>query len=147
MKTTYTTTILGFGKHASIEIPEDELSKIGGNKRAPLKVTVNNHTYQSTATGMNGKCLVVFPLREREKAGVDSGDTVEVTLELDDGYREVAVPDELSQALQKARLKEKFEGQIYSKRKEFARQVAEAKATETKLRRIEKVLTELKVKH
>lgn len=143
MKTTYTTTILGFGKHASIEILEEELQKIGGNKRAPLKVTVNGYTYQSTSTVMDGKCMVVFPLRDREKAGVDSGDTVEVTLELDSGYRHVSVPDELSDALKRAGLKDKFDQLIYSKRKEFARQVDEAKAEETKVRRIEKILAEL----
>ena len=59
MKTIYKNTILGFGKHAAIEIPEAELEKIGGNKRAPLKITVNGYTYQSTATGMNGKCVVL----------------------------------------------------------------------------------------
>jgi hypothetical protein len=143
MKTAYTTTILGFGKHASIEIPDEELQKIGGNRRAPLKVTINGYTYQSTATGMGGKCLVVFPMRDRAKAGVDSGDTVKVTLELDAGYRQVMIPDELDKALKQAGLIEIFDEQIYSKRKEFARQVAEAKAATTKTRRIEKILAEL----
>lgn len=144
MKVTYTTTILGFGKHAAIEIPDDVLQKLGGNKRAPLKITVNGYSYQSTATGMNGKCLVVFPMSDREKAGVDSGDSVDVELELDSGYREVSVPEELSKALQKAGLKQKFDKLIYSKRKEYARQVGDAKAEETKAHRIGKILSDIK---
>ncbi len=78
MKTIYKTTILGFGKHAAIEIPEAELEKIGGNKRAPLKITVNGYTYQSTATGMNGKCVVVFPRADRNATEVFAGKVVAV---------------------------------------------------------------------
>lgn len=143
MKTRFTTTILGFGKHASIEIPEANLKELGGSKRVPLKVTVNGHTYQSTATGMGEKCLVVFPMKDREAAGVDSGDTTEVLLELDAGYRDVEIPPELLQALTKSGLKNKFDDQIYSKRKEAARQVADAVAQETKERRITKILDAL----
>lgn len=143
MKTTYRTTVLGFGNHAAIEIPDANLAELGGNKRAPLKVTVNGYTYQSTAAGMDGKCLVVFPTRDREAAGAKAGDKIVVTLELDDGYREVIVPAELSQALADNSLSEVFHDLIYSKRKEYARQVGEAKAEETKTRRIAKIISEL----
>lgn len=143
MKTKYITTILGFGNHAAIEIPEGELKKIGGNKRAPLKITVNGYTYQSTATVMDGKCLVVFPKKDRENAGVDSGDRLMVQLELDSGYRQVEVPKDLAVALQQSGIKEKFDELTYSKRKEYARQVLEAKAQETKTRRVEKIVNEL----
>lgn len=144
MKAVYVTTILGFGNNAAIEIPDNELQKLGGNKRAPLKVTVNGHSYQSTATGMGGKCLVVFPLSERKKAGVDSGDKVEVTLELDSGYRQVSVPVELLTALEAGGLKQKYDNLTYSKRKEFARLVSDAKSIDTKMRRIEKILSTLR---
>jgi bifunctional DNA-binding transcriptional regulator/antitoxin component of YhaV-PrlF toxin-antitoxin module len=143
MKTTYETLVIGFGNHASIEIPDKNLSEIGGNKRAPLKVTINGYTYQSTATGVNGKCMVVFPTRDREASGAAAGDRITVTLELDDGYRHVKVPTELHEALVKRGLDEVFHNLIYSKRKEFVRQVHEAKAEETKNRRIEKILDQL----
>ena len=144
MKTSYTTTVLGFGNHAAIEIPPEQLQELGGNKRAPLKITLNGYTYQSTATVMDGKCLVVFPTRDREASGVASGDTVQVTLELDAGYRNVDVPAELTAALQANGLSDVFAELAYSKRKEFARQVAEAKALDTKTRRIDKIITTLK---
>lgn len=143
MKTTYETVILGFGNHAAIEIPDANLAELGGNKRAPLKITLNGYTYQSTATGMDGKCLVVFPTRDREASGVQAGDRITVTLELDEGYRQVEVPAELSAALTKNGLTETFHGLTYSKRKEFARQVNEAKAEETKARRIQKIIEQL----
>lgn len=143
MKTTYQTTVIGDGKHASIEVPLENLIEIGGNKRAPLKITINNYTYQSTATGVGGKVMVVFPMRDRAAAGVDSGDQVVVTLELDSGYREVPMPNELSEALERHNLTEAFQSLIYSKRKEFARSVAEAKTPETQSRRVNKIIENL----
>jgi bifunctional DNA-binding transcriptional regulator/antitoxin component of YhaV-PrlF toxin-antitoxin module len=144
MKTSFETVILGFDNHAAIEIPSKNLAEIGGNKRAPLKVTVKGYTYQSTATGMDGKCLVVFPTKDRHASGVASGDRVVVTLELDSGYREVDIPDELVEALKVNESSKLFHDLTYSRRKEYARQVAEAKAQETKTRRIEKIIQELK---
>lgn len=144
MKTTYETVVIGHGKHASIEIPDKNLAEINGNRRAPLKITINGYTYQSTATGVDGKCMVVFPTRDREASGAAAGDKITVTLELDDGYRHVDMPPVLSEALAKNGLSETFHDLTYSKRKEFARQVSEAKAEETKTRRIEKIIAELK---
>ena len=144
MKTTYETIVIGHGNHASLEIPDKNLAEIGGNRRAPLKVTINNYTYQSTATGVDGKCMVVFPTRDREASGAAAGDRVVVTLELDGGYRHVEVPNSLRDALLAHGLGEVFHDLSYSKRKEFARQVADAKAEETRNRRIEKILDQLR---
>lgn len=142
-KTSYTTTVIGHGKHASIEIPDANLAEIGGNRRAPLKITINGYTYQGTATGVDGKCMVVFPSRDREASGAKAGDNVTVTLELDSGYRQVDTPEDLDDALLKHHLGDIFHDLTYSKRKEFARQVSEAKGEDTKARRIEKIINEL----
>lgn len=144
MRVKYETEVLGEGNHASLLIPEWVLQELNTNKRAPLKVTVNGHTYQSTAVGVAGECRVVFPSSERKAAKAASGDLVEVTLELDSGYREVEMPKELMTALKSQGLTKTFADLSYSKRKEFARQVSEAKTEETRIRRIEKVLTALR---
>lgn len=144
MKTTYETVVIGYGNHASLEIPDKNLAEIGGNRRAPLKITINGYTYQSTATGVDGKCMVVFPTRDREASGAGAGDKVMVTLELDDGHRHVDVPAALHEALKASGMSEAFHSLTYSKRKEFALQVSEAKADETRVRRIEKVIATLK---
>lgn len=81
---------------------------------------------------MDGQTLVVFPMKDRQAAGVASGDKVMVTLELDSGYREVDVPHELKSALEEAGLWQ------------YARGVREAKAEETKARRVEKVIDQLR---
>ena len=89
---------------------------------------------------MNGTCLVVFPTKDREASGVKSGDTVDVTLELDSGYREVDVPEELTSALDSAELSQVFHDLIYFKRKEYAHMVKKAKAEDTRNRRITKIV-------
>ena len=144
MAVTYETTVIGEGNHASLHIPDAVLAELGANKRAPLMVTINGYTYQSTATGVGGECRVVFPSKDRAGAGgLVGGDAVMVTLELDSGHREVEMPADLVAALAEAGMTDTFEALTYSKRKEFARLVAEAKAEETRLKRIAKVLDAL----
>lgn len=140
MSVTYETLVLGEGNHASLLIPEWVLEKLQTNKRAPLRVTINGHTYQSTAVGVAGECRVVFPCAERLAAKANAGETVQVTLELDSGYRSVDMHPELEVALTSADLADVFANLSYSKRKEYARQVNEAKAEDTRKRRIEKVI-------
>ena len=140
MSVTYETLVLGEGNHASLLIPEWVLEKLQTNKRAPLRVTINGHTYQSTAVGVAGECRVVFPSAERLAAKANAGETVQVTLELDSGYRSVDVHPELEVALTSADLADVFANLSYSKRKEYARQVNEAKAEDTRKRRIEKII-------
>ena len=143
MSVKYTTEVIGSGNNASLHIPDEVLAELGANRRAPLKVTINNHTYQSTATAVGGQCRVVFPLANRTAARAAAGDEVEVILELDSGYREVPMPAELSEELIRKGLTERFESLSYSKRKEFARQVSDAKTEPTREKRIAKVIQAL----
>ncbi len=144
MAVSYTTEVLGEGNHASLLIPEWVLTELHAYKRAPLKVTINGHTYQSTAVGVAGECRVVFPQKERLAAGASSGETVTVHLELDAGYREVDMPEELLTALSQAHLEDAFTQLSYSMRKEFARSVREAKAADTKSRRVQNVIEKVR---
>lgn len=136
MGVTYSTRVIPEGNHASIAIPDDVLAELGANRRAALAVTISGHTYQSTATAVDGECRVVFPSAERVAAGVTGGDTVTVHLELITGYREVDLHPEFVAALADAGLREAFDALAYSHRKEHARAIAEAKADETRQRRI-----------
>ena len=140
MSVSYETQVIGEGNHASILIPEWALQMLKTNKRAPLKVTVNGHTYQSTAVGVGGECRVVFPSADRLAANAKAGQVVKVTLMLDSGYREVEMPIALVKALRNFGLTKDFANLSYSKRKEHARLVTEAKGEDTRGRRIEKVI-------
>jgi len=143
MSVSYETEIIGEGNHASILIPEWVLQKLKTNKRAPLKVTVNGHTYQSTAVGVDGECRVVFPCADRMAANAKAGQSVTVTLKLDSGYREVDMPKDLIRALKASGMTKDFADLSYSKRKEHSRLIAEAKSEATRDRRILKVIEQV----
>jgi bifunctional DNA-binding transcriptional regulator/antitoxin component of YhaV-PrlF toxin-antitoxin module len=143
MSVSYETEIIGEGNHASILIPEWVLQKLKTNKRAPLKVTVNGHTYQSTAVGVDGECRVVFPSADRMAANAKAGQSVTVTLKLDSGYREVDMPKDLIRALKASGLTKDFADLSYSKRKGHSRLIAEAKNEANRDRRILKVIEQV----
>ena len=147
MTVSYSTQVLFEGNHASLQIPDAVLTQLGANRRAPLKITVNGHTYQSTATGVDGQCRVVFPQRERVAAGVDSPGLVQVTLELDRGARNVDVPGALERALSESGLRVAFEAQTFSIRRTQARSVAEAKTEHTVQKRVSIVLDLLRTRN
>jgi uncharacterized protein YdeI (YjbR/CyaY-like superfamily) len=80
----------------------------------------------------------------RAAAGVKAGDQVDVTLELDTEPRIVEVPDDLAAALaEKPGARAAFDALSYTMRKEHVRQVEEAKAQETRTRRIAKIVSQL----
>jgi bacteriocin resistance YdeI/OmpD-like protein/uncharacterized protein DUF1905 len=112
-----------------------------GAKRFPVTATVNGFTWRTSVVRMGGGFLVGLSRAVRESAGVEAGDTVEVTLELDTAPREVEVPEALADALAgdpEARVA--YDGLAYTHRKEFARWVAEAKREETRERRVAQAL-------
>jgi hypothetical protein len=146
MTVSYSTQVLFEGNHASLQIPDAVLAQLGANRRPPLKVTVNGHTYQSTATGVDGQCRVVFPQRDRAAAGVDSPGLVHVTLQLDTGVRNVDVPDALVRALTEAGLRAAFDAQTYSSRRAQARSVSEAKTDFTVRKRVSLIVEALRTR-
>lgn len=136
MGVSFDTVVIPDGNHASIAIPDEILAELGTNRRAPLIVTVNNHSYRSTATAVGGECRVVFPAADRAAAGVRGGDAVTVHLEIESGVRVVDLHPNLDAALKAADLRDFFDTLAYSHRKEYARAVADAKQDETRVRRI-----------
>lgn len=142
--TTFKTKIKSFGNNTGIEVPEKNIQELGESKKPPVTVHVNNYIYKSTVGIMGGKFMISLPKAHREAAGLKGGDEVKIILELDDGFREVVIPSELKSALKKSKLEAKFNKLAYSKRKEFARQIAEAKGEDTKKRRLDKIIESIK---
>lgn len=143
MTVSFTTEILREGNHASIEIPDSVLRELRANKRAPLLVSINGHSYRSTAVGVGGACRVVFPQRDRELAGVSEGE-ITVHVQLESGRRVVELLPELLDALTHASLLAAFEASSYSRRREWANSVAEAKRPATRARRIQNIIDAVK---
>jgi hypothetical protein len=136
-----TTLLQAKGMNATgIEIPPEIVEGLGAGKKPPVKVTIKGYTYRNTVAVMGGKYMVGVAAEHREKAGVKGGDKVEVTLELDTAPREVEVPKDLAAALKKAGARAAFDKLAFSHRKEHVRAIEEAKAPETRMRRIEKAV-------
>lgn len=143
---TFTTTITkAEGLNATgIRVPGEVIAEMGASKRPKVKITLNGYTYRTTVAPFGDVFMVPLNQEHREAAGVGAGDEVEVTVELDLEPRTVEMPEDLQAALsEKAGALEAFEALAYSKRKEFVRQVNEAKAQETRNRRITGIVDKL----
>ncbi len=146
MKTTFTTTILLDDKvnATGIRVPAEAIAALGGKKKPPVIVSINGFTYRSTVAAYGAGYMLPLSQERRAAAGVAPNDVVEVTLELDTEPRTVEVPDDLGAALAAKRgALAAFDALAYSTRKEHVRQVVEAKAQETRERRIARIVAQL----
>jgi hypothetical protein len=127
-------------------LSDEQVAAVGeGAKRFPVVAQVNGYGWRTTISRMRGEFLLGLSRAVREAAGVESGDTVEVELELDTAPREVEVPEALSRALAKDReARAAFDGLAFTHRKEFARWIDEAKRDETRKRRVTQALEMLR---
>ncbi len=81
----------------------------------------------------------------RTSAGVAAGDEVDVGIELDTEPREVTIPPDLAEALERdVDAKRFFDGLSYSQKQRHVLPIEEAKTTETRRRRIAKALSMLR---
>jgi len=133
------------GKTATgIEVPPEVVEALGGGKRPPVRVTIGSYSYRSTVAPYGGVFMLPLAAEHREAAGVTAGDEIEVELTLDTEPREVTVPSDLAAALDAVPgARRAFDALSYTNRKEIVRAVEEAKAAETRTRRIQKSVTEL----
>lgn len=128
---------------AGIVVPAEIVEALGKGKKPPVKVTLNDYTYRSTVAAMGGRFMIPLSLENRNAAGLEGDEELEIRLELDTEPRNTPLPNDLKTALVKARVLDAFERTAPSRRKEFIRQVEDAKTPETRERRIAKVVTAL----
>lgn len=142
---TFTTTLLQNGNNVGIEIPDDVVAELGG-KRVPVVVTIDGgYSYRSTTAVMGGRNLVGVSAEHRAASGVTGGQVVQITIVRDDAPREVDVPPALAEALAADPIAAAaWEKLAYSHRKEHVRAITEAKADETRTRRVQKAVAMLR---
>ena len=131
-------------KATALLVPTEAVAVLGKGKRPPIQVSLNGYTYRTTIAVMSEMFMLPLSAANREASGVNAGDKVDITLELDAEPRTVMVPGDLATALSKKRgAKAEFNALSYSVRKEYARQVETAKAQETRARRIAGIVAKL----
>lgn len=128
-----------------IEVPGHVLEALGSGKRPAVRVTINGYTYPSTVGSMGGRSLLPVSAAVRERAGVGAGDDLDVEVELDTAPREVAVPDDLAAALRAdSTARRAFEGLSFSGKQRLVLPIEQAKAAETRQRRVARAVEELR---
>jgi hypothetical protein len=132
-----TTVELGGSTATGLAVPDDVVAALGAGRRAPVRITVGDHTYRTTVAVRGGRFLVPLSADNRQAAGVAAGDEVDVSIELDAAPREVDVPDDLERALAADPTARRFfDGLSFTHRKEWVRWVTEAKKAETRAQRV-----------
>lgn len=128
-----------------LEVPPEVVEALDGGARPPVRITVNGHTWRSRVAIMRGRHLLGFSKANRQAAGVDTGDEVEVDVELDTEPRVVVEPEDLARALDAdPAARAAFDGLPPGRKGEHVRAVESAKRPETRRRRIENAIAALR---
>ena len=139
------TVELGGKTATGIRVPPEIVASLGPSKRPPVRVTINGHTYRSSVAPLGGEFMLAVSAENREAAGVAAGDEVDVEIELDTEPREVTVPPDFAEALDRdPDARRFFDGLSYSNKRRHVLSIEEAKTPETRQRRIDKAVSMLR---
>ena len=142
----FTTTVELGGKTATgFQVPNDVVVALGKGRKPPVTVTINGHTYRSTIAAYGEVSMLPLSAENRTAAGVQAGDEIDVTVEVDTAPRTVAVPKDLAAELRKDEAaKAAFDKLSYSHRRQHVMAIDEAKSDETRARRVAKTIAMLR---
>jgi uncharacterized protein DUF1905/bacteriocin resistance YdeI/OmpD-like protein len=131
---------------AVLLLPADVATALGGLKQMRVVGLLNGVAYRSSTMPYAGRGLFMGVHKAtREAAGVAVGDLVQVEISRDDSPRTLALAPELEAAFAgEPALHERFEALSYTRRKELAAPIAEAKRPETRARRLDDALARLR---
>jgi hypothetical protein len=133
----------GGGGHL-IDVPPQVVEALGGKGRIPVTATFDGVPYRGSIVRMGGGAVLGVQKAIMAEAGVSVGDSLTVVVRNDDAPREVEVPDDLAEALDRnGAARAVFDELSYSHRREFVSSITEAKRPETRARRIERTIQQL----
>lgn len=133
------------GPAGALVLTDEEVTVLGGGKRAAVRVRVGDREAQLRLAVMGGENLIGMSKATRAELGVDIGDELTVAITLDEAPREVTVPDELLAALSSdSAARATFDALPYTARKEFTDWVDGAKRAETRAKRVDETLAMLR---
>jgi hypothetical protein len=142
----FRTTLELAGKTATgFRVPAEIVAALGTSKRPPVRVTINGHTYRNTVAVYGGVFMLGVSAENREAAGVQAGDELDVDIELDTAPREVNIPPDFADALDAdADARRAFDRLSYSHKQQHILAIEQAKTAETRQRRIAKAISGLR---
>jgi hypothetical protein len=128
-----------------IVIPDKIIAALGGGQRPRLQIDVNGYAFTVTPGRMAGKTMISFSAAHRSASGLAGGEEITVRLELATAPATIDAPDDLQAVLAEAGVGDAFAKAAPSMRKEWVRQVVDAKGEDTRRRRVQKVVDALRV--
>ncbi|MEP6480163.1 MAG: YdeI/OmpD-associated family protein [Rhodoglobus sp.] len=142
MSVTFRTTLIrNEGSTATgISVPENVMAELGPGKRYPVLVTIGKYTYRNTVGWYKGAFMIGVSAENRAGAGVEGGDVVDVTLELDNTPRTLDLPDGLIVQLKAAGVLEKFTGLSFSRQRGLVDPWVAAKTDATREKNLAKMI-------
>jgi hypothetical protein len=137
--------VIPSGNATAVEVPSDVVNALDSGARPLIAVTINGHTWRSRVARMRGRYLVGISAANRDDSGVAKGDFVDVELELDTAPRVVPEPPDLAKALNDdPDARAQFDRLPYGLRRKEVVSIEDAKSSETRLRRIAKLVIRLR---
>ena len=127
-------------------VPHELVPSLGGLKQKRAFGWVNGVEFTTATFPFKSLGLYIgVPKAARLAAGLEVGDEADFELLLDESPRVLELHPELKAALDaEPELRDRFDGMSFSRRRELADPVAEAKRPETRATRIEKALERLR---
>ncbi|MCE4026375.1 YdeI/OmpD-associated family protein [Microbacterium sp. Au-Mic1] len=138
------TVLEPMGPAGAIVLTDAQVAEISSAKAFPVAVTIGQNTARLRLARMGGKNLIGFSKANRAAMGIELGEEFDAVIAPDAAERTVDVPDALASALADAGLTAAYDALSFTRRKEIAVSVADAKQEATRDRRIAKALDELR---
>jgi hypothetical protein len=133
----------GGGGHV-VEVPNDVIQALGGGGRIPVNASFNGIPYRGSIVRMGGPPCIGVLKAIVEETGVDYGDTLDVVVERDTEERTIDPPPDLKKALATTKpAAAGWDKLSFTRKRELARGIEEAKRPETKARRLAAAIAEL----
>lgn len=141
---TLRTTLQPMGPAGAIVLDDAQVSLLSTAKAFPVTVTIGDRTARLRLMRMDGRNLIGFSKATRAELGVRLGDEFDVVIAPDTAERTVEIPEALAAALASdPAVKATYDALSFTRRKEIARSIAEAKQEATRERRLAKAIEEL----
>ena len=134
------------GGGALIDVPPELIAGLGGLKQMRVVGTIDGHPFRSsTMPAGGGRLCIGIHRATRAAAGVDVGSEVEIQVSRDDSPRTLELAPELESAfVAEPALRTAFDRLSFSRRRDLAAPVAEAKRPETRAARLARTVSALR---
>jgi len=124
-----------------ILVPPEVVADFGKKGQVKVKATVEGYSYRTSIAPYSGQHYLGVRKEIREAVGKTDGDTLRITMEVDDEPRIVETPQDFAHAMEsQGSVRAFFDKLSYTHQNEYVEWITGAKKDETRQRRVEKAV-------